>query len=31
MIFQPYRHQQIAHDFLRSHDHAGLFLGMGLG
>ena len=31
MRFKPYRHQQIAHDFLRSHDHAGLFLGMGLG
>jgi SNF2 family DNA or RNA helicase len=31
MIYTPYRHQQIAHDFLRSHDHAGLFLGMGLG
>ena len=31
MRYQPYRHQQIAMDHLRSHDHAGLFLGMGLG
>ncbi len=31
MKFKPYRHQQIAMDWLRTHDHAGLFLGMGLG
>jgi SNF2 family DNA or RNA helicase len=31
LIYQPYRHQRIAMDFLRTHEHAGLFLGMGLG
>lgn len=25
------RHQQLAYDWLMTHDHAGLFLGMGLG
>lgn len=29
--FSPRPHQQIALDFLRSHDRAGLFLDMGLG
>lgn len=31
MIWKPYRHQQIALDFLRENEKAGLFIGMGLG
>lgn len=31
MRYTPYRHQQLAYAWLMSHDHAGLFLGMGLG
>ena len=31
MKYTPYRHQEIARDFLLRHDHACLFLGMGLG
>lgn len=31
MIFNPYKHQQIAIDFCKTHPRAGLFLGMGLG
>lgn len=31
MKYTPYRHQEIARDFLLRHDRACLFLGMGLG
>lgn len=29
MIYTPFKHQQIAHDFCMSHEHCGLLLGMG--
>jgi hypothetical protein len=29
MLYSPYKHQQIAHDFVMEHEHCGLFLGMG--
>lgn len=31
MQYVPYQHQEIAYDFCMTHDHCGLFLGMGLG
>lgn len=31
MKYAPFRHQGLAYDWLMTHDHAGLFLGMGLG
>jgi hypothetical protein len=31
MHYSPRAHQKIAAEFLKTHDHAGLFLDMGLG
>jgi len=29
MIYAPFRHQKLAHDFCMTHEHCGLFMGMG--
>ena len=31
MKYEPMRHQQLGYDWLMSHEHAGLFMDMGLG
>lgn len=29
MRYIPFRHQTLAYDWLMTHEHCGLFLGMG--